>query len=100
VALVRDSAGRGDFLLVDILVAEITGALVTVVAIALLRSSLSRFTERFDLRSLIQVEFQTAQFDCLLDPIRVFYDSIGFSKAESVNGTKLKRDGLCEYDSG
>ena len=30
-ALVRDSAGRGDFLLVDFLVAEITAALVTVV---------------------------------------------------------------------
>jgi hypothetical protein len=33
VALVRDSAGRGDFLLVDFLVAEITAALVTVVSV-------------------------------------------------------------------
>src|ERR1700732_5327599 len=32
-ALVRDSAGRGDFLLVDFLVAEITAALVTVVSV-------------------------------------------------------------------
>src|ERR1700688_3537734 len=33
VALVRDSAGRGEFLLVDFLVAEITAALVTVVSV-------------------------------------------------------------------
>jgi hypothetical protein len=33
VALVRDSAGRGDFLLVDFLVAEITAALLTVVSV-------------------------------------------------------------------
>src|ERR1700738_227 len=33
VALVRDSAGRGDFLLVDFLVTEITAALVTVVSV-------------------------------------------------------------------
>jgi hypothetical protein len=33
VALVRDSAGRGGFLLVDSLVAEITAALVTVVSV-------------------------------------------------------------------
>jgi hypothetical protein len=33
VALVRDSAGRGDFLLVDFLVAEITAALATVVSV-------------------------------------------------------------------
>ena len=33
VALVRDSAGRGDFLLVDFLVAEITAALVTMVSV-------------------------------------------------------------------
>src|ERR1700692_2698328 len=33
VALVRDSAGPGDFLLVDFLVAEITAALVTVVSV-------------------------------------------------------------------
>src|SRR5882762_6159099 len=33
VALVQDSAGRGDFLLVDFLVAEITAALVTVVSV-------------------------------------------------------------------
>src|ERR1700676_3618026 len=33
VALVRDSAGRGDFLLVDFLVAETTAALVTVVSV-------------------------------------------------------------------
>ena len=32
-ALVRDSAGRGDFLLLDFLVAEITAALVTVVSV-------------------------------------------------------------------
>src|ERR1700676_5560579 len=32
VALVRDSAGRGDFLLVDFLLAEITAALVTIVS--------------------------------------------------------------------
>src|SRR5258705_5749310 len=35
VALVRDSAGRGDFLLVDFLVAEITAALVTVVSVTI-----------------------------------------------------------------
>ena len=34
-ALVRDSAGRGDFLLVDFLVAEITAALVTVVSVTI-----------------------------------------------------------------
>jgi hypothetical protein len=33
VALVRDSAGRGDFLLVDFLVAEITAASVTAVSV-------------------------------------------------------------------
>jgi predicted small integral membrane protein len=33
VGLVRDSARRGDFLLVDFLVAEITAALVTVVSV-------------------------------------------------------------------
>src|ERR1700751_2738137 len=33
VALVRDSAGRGDFLLIDFLVADITAALVTVVSV-------------------------------------------------------------------
>src|ERR1700676_5199742 len=33
VALVRDSAGPGDFLLVDFLVAETTAALVTVVSV-------------------------------------------------------------------
>jgi hypothetical protein len=32
-ALVRDLAGRGDFLLVDLLVTEITAALVTVVSV-------------------------------------------------------------------
>src|ERR1700736_2048070 len=35
VALVRDSAGRGDFLLVDFLVAEITAALVTMVSVTI-----------------------------------------------------------------
>jgi hypothetical protein len=35
VALVRDSAGCGDFLLVDFLVAEITAALVTVVSVTI-----------------------------------------------------------------
>ena len=35
VALVRDSAGRGDFLLVEFLVAEITAALVTVVSVTI-----------------------------------------------------------------
>src|ERR1700716_2352461 len=35
VALVRDSAGRGDFLAVDFLVAEITAALVTVVSVTI-----------------------------------------------------------------
>jgi hypothetical protein len=33
VALVRDSARRGDFLLVDFLIAEITAALLTVVSV-------------------------------------------------------------------
>src|SRR6266436_4325824 len=34
-ALVRDSAGRGDFLMVDFLVAEITAALVTMVSMTI-----------------------------------------------------------------